>query len=635
MQFPLNSTKFFLSQKLSQNFLETTINGSIVLPERWFGLLPPYYEQYILLDFNVFPLNSTDLVISGRYYKGTYSGTLTIHLVPGLTVGDVELDVEGNTTYVKIYDSIEIFYNQTLPILGFTPPSRDFIEEISLKKDYIDQILYQATGGLVVCELYNVTIVPRDRNSDIIYVKIVLRGNFMEILARIYEQILAQTMGVPYDQRELIGKIARDLVNATLESIERASFRISYIRSIRGLDFNFNLLTNLERAQNMTSQILVGDLPPDLQQYLKDLLRMRYVKAKSYEEKLSYESGVAQYVGKYILEGDINAELNLIKELYINMLAKSAPSQDQILWQLQFVNKTKVVDVSNFKFNLSQNIKYRPYESVTSISFRGIKVTPPINQINATCFRMERLFDFAYSMRSGRLKIIIKGESNGTRTVIPIIAEGTPPPDNVSANNTFVWNNVEFDDLRDLTFKVYEGSVYAVFKNFVSSEKPYIISAPGAANCQVTINSVQSNIILIVRGSFTLPEGVAAPSEKYRVLGGYVQITSEGGEASGSFMIRIYYDKRELTELNIDENSLKIHFWDQSAGKWTPVETHLNVKEHYAWANVDHLSVWALMGEVVSKPIWAEWWFITLIIVVIVAAVSLIALRRRRAASAS
>ena len=167
----------------------------------------------------------------------------------------------------------------------------------------------------------------------------------------------------------------------------------------------------------------------------------------------------------------------------------------------------------------------------------------------------------------------------------------------------------------------------------VSPSNPCVIDAVNIANCKVVINEIEKDTVIIVK-NITLPEGVSPPPETYKLLGSYVQIMPETGEEiSGNFTIKMYYDPEKLAELGIDEGSLKIYYWDDNKDEWVPVETHLNSEEHCVWANVDHLSIWAVMGQTLAKPIWTETWFLAVIaciIIVLIAVVVFLAKRRRK-----
>ncbi|HDO41280.1 MAG TPA: hypothetical protein ENH03_00040, partial [Candidatus Bathyarchaeota archaeon] len=437
-QFPFNATKFYYIQDFSQNISRTTVNGSFVFPEKWSGpLLPPFSYEETSLDFNVFPLNSTDLTVSGEYSNGTYRGTLILHLIPGLTLGDVEINIEGDLTRLMIYDSIDVFYNQTLPISGFMPPDRAMIEEIT------DEMI-------------------------------------------------------------------RNLINTTMESIESLSFSLSYSRLPRELNFLFSSSVNWEKALNMTRQLIIDELPPEIQFRMKNLFNIRYARAESYTEEVAYENGRLQYSGNYVFKGDVNAEINLVKELFIDLAAESG---DVPAWQLTFMNETEVVDVSGFKFKFNQESKQDM--NVASTSFQGIKIAPPTDPVNSTCFKLRRFFELAHGFYKPKMneetKLIVKGESNGTHTVIPVIdpkdPEKPPEPDEILSGNALIWNNIETNQLKGLAFRVHKGLAGFVAENYVSPEKPYVIDAFDIANCQITVNNIQGNAIITVK-NVTLPEGV-------------------------------------------------------------------------------------------------------------------------------
>ena len=634
-QFPLNSTIVSITQEFSQEILDAKINGSITFPNKWYGYLPGS-SSYIRMDFDSFPFNSTDLTISGQYSEGTYNGTLYIHLIPGLTIGDIEMHIEGNTTNAIISDHLTLFYNYTLPIPGFTPLNRTMIQEISQNKTYIDQMLSEMTKGFVTCEVYNVTLAQIDENSDIIYLEIVFQYDLVDILALIYQNVILQVFygsSYYYAPSELITNISRDLANITIECVKNASFEMTYTSSARRIDFAVDLSANLEEMWNM-AQIIVNDLPPEIQPDIEEFLEMKYASAKSYTETLTYQNGQIEHAGSYTFEGDISEELNLIKDIYIGIMAETSPYPPS--WQINFINETQIVDVSNLRFYFDQNIEQ--HTQLVSFNFEGVKIAPPIDPMNMTHFKLTRLFNLTYSPyyeppRSNEiLKVIVRGGSNGTHTIIPIInPEKVPEPDDIISGNTFVWNNQSLSKLRELIFKVCSGFAQYIDKDHVSPDSPCIIDAINIGNCEVTINKVEKDAVIIIE-NITLPENVNPPPETYRLIGSYVKIKTETGEEiSGNFTVKMFYDLEKLAELGIDEKSLKIYYWNASKSEWTPVETFLNSEEHYVWANVDHLSIWAIMGQA-EKPIWTEIWFIATTLCIIIGILLLMAvfLAKRR-----
>lgn len=115
------------------------------------------------------------------------------------------------------------------------------------------------------------------------------------------------------------------------------------------------------------------------------------------------------------------------------------------------------------------------------------------------------------------------------------------------------------------------------------------------------------------------------------VLGNYVQITVNDTDITVNATIRIYYTLEQLEALGLDESTLKIHYWNATSGEWVAVESHVDTEEHFVWTNIDHFSLWALMGQPpLSTPLWLLV-PIVICVVVIAAAVIVIYTRSRKA----
>jgi len=635
-QFPLNSTTLSIAQEYTGEIATTSINGSIVFPDSWAG-----YPYSTYINFNLFPYNSTDFTITGQYSDETYNAVLTVQLIPGLALSSIDMNIEGNITHLLISDSIKVFYNYTLPVPGFTSINETVLRGTILNQTFFEEMLYDATGGLLTCQLYNVTLSPIDQNAAIIYVNIVLQGNLIEILAKIYENIVLQFFygGSYYIPPEMISVIAHDLANITIRSVEEINFELWYISSARTFGFAFDMSINLEKMRSMIAQLMVDDFPQEIQPDIEEFLEVKYALTKSYTETITYKDGRIEYSGNYVFEGNLNTEIDRVKDLCMELMIKSTPYPPPSR-QIAVLNETKIIDMSNFRFKFDQ--EYYQNTQLVSLSFEGVKITPPIDPINSTCFRLERFFNITYSpyeipRSNDRLKLTVKGETNGTHTVIPVIdptdPESVPNPDAVLSGNTFVWNNQSISKLRRLIFRIYKGFALYIEKESVSPNNPYIINAINVANCEVIVSEIQSNAIITVN-NVTLPEDVSPPPGTYKVLGNYIRISSETGDISGNFTIKIYYNPDQLAELGIDVNSLKIFYWNSTKNEWVPVETRINSEENYVWAIVDHLSIWAVMGQI-SQPFWTETWFLVVIlsIVIIVGILATLLVRKRRKTS--
>ena len=81
-----------------------------------------------------------------------------------------------------------------------------------------------------------------------------------------------------------------------------------------------------------------------------------------------------------------------------------------------------------------------------------------------------------------------------------------------------------------------------------------------------------------------------------KLVGNYLKIECSMPEGL-IFVLKIYYHKSELKTLEIDENSLKIYYWNEEKHEWLPLESVINKDEGYVKAVVDHLTYFALIGE--------------------------------------
>ena len=63
-------------------------------------------------------------------------------------------------------------------------------------------------------------------------------------------------------------------------------------------------------------------------------------------------------------------------------------------------------------------------------------------------------------------------------------------------------------------------------------------------------------------------------------------------------LIKIFYNQSELDALNILESSLKIYFYNATAGDWQLEPNQgVNTADDYIWANVTHLSLFGVFGS--------------------------------------
>ncbi|NWF87398.1 hypothetical protein HXY32_06295 [Candidatus Bathyarchaeota archaeon] len=619
-KFPFNATTASMINEYSNEIVISKLNATTVLPYKTF-IDSTFY------DFSGFPFNSTDFTINAEYSQQAYNGTITIHMLPGLALGDIDVNFEGNTTKITFSGSITVYYDLPLPIPGFTPLNETYVSsQLEMLNSTIpgqgSGSLYNMTSGKLTCTSFNTTLTPITTplpGAEISFI-IVVEGDFIDALAQVFASMMQSSnyYKMPFYTPPNATTIY-PILNATIHTLENGEFTASYTSSARNLDIRATFSQRLEEYWNTTTLMAADMYYPPLQPYLKSMINTTYCQVKSFKETITYANGQMNYLGNYSLEGDLNAEVNHLADRYVEMMNASSPYMQQ--WVVNILKETDVTDISNLRlsFNISEYSAFWNFENV--------KIAPPIDSINATSFRLKRLFNvtsspYEFPMHGQKQKLIVQGGSNGTHTVIlfidPADPDKVPDPNDYASENTMIWNNQSISKLKRLIFKVYEGKAQAIYDpSKITQNNPMTIDANNTARCMLTLTNISKAAIISIK-NITLPSGVNPPPGTFKALGNYIEITTDTADVTGNITIKIYYTLEQLTQLGLNENNLKIMRWDEATNSWIAVNTQINKAEHYAWTTVNHFSIWVLMGEVVP-PLWEQPWFIAAIVVIIIA----------------
>jgi len=424
-------------------------------------------------------------------------------------------------------------------------------------------------------------------------------------------------------------------LNATLPYIGEAQTQLNYSSSTGKLQLTATSSGEIDPEEYYyPTYFLPEEMPPELRELFESLQKTRLCNVTAYSQFLNYRDSVGNFRMECTLEGDVNAQANLVKSLIVTYMNLTSP--EQITWsELLFLNQT-LLDMVNLQVNFNVG-----NTSVTG-EITGITLSPPTDPVNATCFKLERFFDLTSvdygnepPIKGQRLRIAVKGGSNRTHTVTLFIdqtdPEKVPDPDEFAEGNTMIWNNHSISKLKRLLFKVWEGYAETIYNPAsVTQDNPFTIDAEETAGCVLVLTSVSKPVTICIK-NITAPTEVGPPPGTCEVSGNYIQIIADPEDVTVESTVRIYYTPEQLSELGLDENSLKIFYWDEAANDWKTEDTQINTAEHYVWATVNHLSIWTLMGQ--STPaLWEQPWFL-ISIAVIVAAVIIVAifgLRRKK-----
>ena len=610
-EVPFDSIDFTLSSTGSDDVFDTEIDCSVVLSE---------------VIVSEFPFNMTDFTATGEYDGNLLNGTVTLHMLSGFALGDLDIDFKGNITDLSLSGSTTVIYGTYYDWKLNETILEDLIQQInSTIPGRGPESLYNMTNGILECTTLNITKTPYNTIGATIDFDVAIHGDFL--------QMLAYLLYPPYDYPESARELVYSALNATYSSVESASFELAYAYGQKKASMSLSLVVDSGKLTEDLISLIPETAPPEIVQLMEALLETRYCSVKAYECSLSYGEDKADLKERYIIEGDLNAELNFLKSTLLTYVTDAA--QQPLPWEVPFLNETEI-DVSDYM--LSFNLDETSYSGYLG----GLAVLPPQDVINATSFKLERFFnltaDAEFPGEGQRLKVTIVGGCNATHTVTLSRpeTETVPEPTHACDNRIMVWDNQTLIDLKDLIFNIQPetGTTVCDVTNpeLICAENPFVVNATETpAATLLSITEISKPVTIVVKNVTTPPEGVEPPSGTFKVLGNYVEIVASETDVTVNATIRIYYTPEQLEAAGLDENTLKIHYWDATLDKWVAVESHVNKAEHYVWAVIDHFSLFAIIGQPPS-PIWTQLWFWAVIgsVIVVVIAVAVYAVKRRK-----
>jgi hypothetical protein len=693
-EYPFNTTDFSMLGTYSEGLGSMSMNFTTSVPES---------------IRSMFPLNVTDVTVTGQYTNEQLTGKITFHVVSGFPIFDLDMNFEGNKTALSLAGEGLVIYGY-YPNIGFEIDRAMLEGLLVQYNSSIPGqglgSLYEMTDGVLECTYLDTTLTSYDSIGAWVDFDVGIQGDFIELIAYMAMQSFTPYM-FPLEDREQVHDMIYATLNTTVNSVESVDFQIAYTHDtgeaeirMTFVDDVLDLVSSLaEIAKNATAldpgligplysiiytviplnatlpyigeaqiqlnyssstgklqltatssgeidpeayyyptYFLPEEMPSELRELFESLQQISLFNVTSYNESFTFGNSVGSFRVECTLEGDVNAQADLVKSVIVTYMNLTSP--EQIAGpELLFLNQTRL-DIANLQMNFNVG-----NTSVTG-ELTGVRLSPPTDPVNATCFRLERFFDLASVARAwayeyplpikGRsLRIAVKGGSNGTHTVTLFIdqtdPEKVPDPDEFAEGNTLVWHNQSISNLKRLLFKVWEGCAEAIHDPAsVTQDNPFRINAEETASCVLTLTDVSKPVTISIK-NVTAPTEVGPLPGTYTMLGNYIQILADPEDVTAAGTVRICYTPEQLSESGLDENSLKIFWWDEAANDWKALDTQINTAEHYAWATVSHLSIWTLMGQL-TPPLWEQPWFLisTVAIVAAVIIVVIFSVRRKK-----
>jgi len=116
----------------------------------------------------------------------------------------------------------------------------------------------------------------------------------------------------------------------------------------------------------------------------------------------------------------------------------------------------------------------------------------------------------------------------------------------------------------------------------------------------IEINSVEA-----INDTISVVEYSANPvnvTVEKKSAGKYVEIVEENTSSNlSSVIIKVYYNETEINNLNIDENSLKLYYFNESSLEWQELESFVDSDENYVYVNLTHLSLFGIYGDEIQN----------------------------------
>jgi len=499
--YPFNSSDFSFLGTYSDGMLDAHLWGETKLPS--------YYASQ-------FPFNVTDVTVLADYIDNEINGNITFRVLSGFPLEDVIVYFSGNKTEISFTGYINVIYGNYFGTEINATTLEEMLTEInSTIPGRGENSLYNMTEGMIECTVLNTTKTPLDGYGATVDYNATISGNFTKLLATILNNMFfgyyatEETLSTVYaalnatlssvDNASLtldyyygsgIGSIDLTLssdvktlwsnalrlvpptvppeyrtqcetwlkiANATAYNVEDVYIEANYSSTAQQLNIQASLTANVTQLKNEIIPILPDAVPPELRDLVESCTNTTYCTLDSFNATCNYVNGITNFDAEWLLKGDFKAELNRIKNCYVEYLNLTSPWM--INWQIRMLNATEI-DISNLKADIRQG------EDWMYLTFNGLIAQPPKDETDFIRFKLSKFFNMTSSPYESprefeKLKITIISGSNATHTILLYAPSTMPTPNMTSLDyKTMMWENVTMSSLKDLLFKIaYQGVV--------------------------------------------------------------------------------------------------------------------------------------------------------------------------------
>ena len=547
------------------SFLGTYSNGILGVDLHGTTKVSPYYASQ-------FPFNITDVTVLADYGDNQISGNITFHTVSGFPLGDVIVHFSGNKTEISFTGYVNVVYGTYYGMeINATTLEEMLAEFNSTIPGLGDHSLYNMTDGMIECTALNTTKTPIASIGAKIDFDATLHGNFTKLLATYLSYMLfgpyapEETLSVVYTGLDVALSSAESaslelnywhsshiasidlslacdvkafcsqalqsippifppeymtqvetwlkIANATAYALESMNIEAEYAGANQQLNLHASLTANVSQLKNEIIPILPDTVPPELRDLVESCTNTTYCTLKSLNISCNYADNVTSFDAAWLLENDFKAELNHLKNCYIEYLELLNPYM--INWQIRMLNATEV-DVSNLKAEIRQGSDWMTLE------FKNLRLYPAKDELDQIRFKLYNWLQMTSEANTPRefekLRISIVGGSNATHTILLYAPSTIPAPDTTSMDyRNMIWENVSASNLKNLLFQTaFQGSVDYLGKTY--HIPIFTNSTVSNFNFNPTLKSISFNVTGITGKGFlniTIPKTLlyAAPAE--------------------------------------------------------------------------------------------------------------------------
>jgi hypothetical protein len=661
----LNSTDVAIEVDYTPDIVHVTLDTTVT------ANLTTLLSKALGVPFGI----STPLLLHVDYTDPTYTGNLTVVVVPGLPI-DITLALMGNASDLCIQGTLYVPYG-TYPELG--------VIDASTLDDYERQLedVFPAAAS-VEGSLQNLTAGALTAPRSVMTREVIAEGEYLNFTLCLHAVSgnLFSSSSTGFAVTDLLGMdVPLDLLPTSENPLKTATLAIEYRPDTTALTVHVTgTLANLtlpidDLLPMLLTQLDLPDVPDALPPQLPVLERARFAlsyTAATQRFHLHLAATLTEYDGVPVLTSALtdllppsiapvfttpNATLTGVET--VMTFNRSAITVSMTLTWDGDVNH----DVNRLKYALLPDITHlsddaqatlnRTVLTVTEVTgqfhldtttmtgfLTGLHIQPASDAQSPTTFRLTTFFDAAHSLaldeRIPQLSLI--GGCNGTHTITLVPDLSTPTPDSTlqtphRATVMMTWRNVTLHDLRNVTFHLIDGAHYTnivVNPALISPSSPHVLDAVAQLGTKVTITEL-SNPVALTLSPFPSPETLPAPaSSAVTLLDTPIQLTPSLTPDAVTYTLQMTYTDQQVLDAGLDEAALTIQYWNATTETWTSLPSSVDPLANTVETTLTHFSLFTLTGT--SSPLWTQPWFFALLACAGVGAAGLgVGLRRRAA----